>query len=402
MDVAIVGLPGSGKSTVFNAVTRGAAQVAGYGGRAEPNVGVAKVPDERLDALAVVYQPKRVVQSEVSYVDLPPPPEGFGETRGISGEYLNRVQTVDVLVIVARAFEDESVLHVDGSVDALRDAETMLLELSFADLEMIDRRLVRLSEGLKGARAAERDTVLKEQQLFARLKERLEAGEAMREASLAADEERALAGFGLLSAKPVVVLINIGEEQLGESSEVYSRAVTQLQGPMMESAVLCGSLEMDLAQMESEEEIEMRDGLGLGESGLDRMIALSHKAADVVTFFTGNDNEVHAWTAPRGTEALSRGRAHTLGLRARLHPGRGSSRLRPAAVRQHRGCPPTRAPSPGGPHVRGAGRRRAEHPVQRVTASYAQRGLKIPCGSPHSHVTLERRICPGKNLGRRE
>ena len=312
MDVAIVGLPDSGKSTVFNAVTRGAAQVAGYGGRAEPNVGVAKVPDSRLDALAAVYQPKRVVPSEVSYVDLPPPPDGFGKTRGISGEYLNRVQAADVLVIVARAFEDESVLHVDGSVDAFRDAETMLLELSFADLEMIDRRLVRLGEGLKGARAPERDAILKEQQLFARLKERLETGEAMRGASLAADEERALAGFGLLSAKPVIVLINIGEEQLGESAEAYSRAVERFQAPMMETAVLCGALEMDLAQMEPGEEEEMRDGLGLGESGFDRMIALSHKAADVVTFFTGNDNEVHAWTAPRGTEAsAAAGRIHS-------------------------------------------------------------------------------------------
>ena len=312
MDVAIVGLPGSGKSTVFNAVTRGAAQVAGYGGRAEPNVGVAKVPDARLDALASVYKPKRVVPSEVSYIDLPPPPDGFGRTRGISGEYLNRVQAVDVMVIVARAFEDESVVHVDGSVDALRDAETMLLELSFADLEMIDRRLTRLSDGMKGARAAERDAILKEQGLFARLKERLEAGEAMRSASLAADEERLLAGFGLLSAKPVIVLVNIGEEQLDESAELYVRAVSQLQRPMVETAVLCGALEMDLAQMEPGEEKEMREGLGVGESGLDRMIALTHKAADVVTFFTGNDNEVHAWTAPRGTgAAAAAGRVHS-------------------------------------------------------------------------------------------
>ena len=312
MDVAIVGLPRSGKSTVFNAVTRGAAQTAGYGGRAEPNVGVAKVPDARLDALASVYQPKRVVQSEISYLDLPPPPDGFGETRGISGEYLNRVQAADVMVITSRAFGDESVVHADGSVDAYRDAETMLLELSFADLEMIDRRVVRLAEGMKGAKAPERDAILKEQHLFARLKERLEAGEAMRGASLTSDEERVLAGFGLLSAKPVIVLINIGEEQLGESAEVYSRTVAQFQGPMMEAAVLCGALEMDLAQMEPEEEMEMREGLGIGESGLDRMIALSHKAADVVTFFTGNDNEVHAWTAPRGTgAAAAAGRIHS-------------------------------------------------------------------------------------------
>ena len=312
MDVAIVGLPGSGKSTVFNAVTRGAAQVAGFGGRAEPNIGVAKVPDARLEALASVYRPKRVVPSEVSYIDLPPPPDGFGRTRGISGEYLNRVQAVDVMVIVSRAFEDESVVHVDGSVDAFRDAETMLLELSFADLEVIDRRLARLSEGMKGVRAPERDAILKEQGLFARLKERLEAGEAMRGASLTADEERLLAGFGLLSAKPVIVLVNIAEEQLDESADIHARAVSQFKGPMVESAVLCGALEMDLAQMAPEDEKEMRDGLGIGESGLDRMIALTHKAADVVTFFTGNDNEVHAWTAPRGTgAAAAAGRIHS-------------------------------------------------------------------------------------------
>ena len=312
MDVAIVGLPGSGKSTVFNAVTRGAAQVAGYGGRAEPNVGVVKVPDARLHALESVYLPRRVVPAEVSYIDLPPPPDGFGRTRGISGEYLNRVQAADVLVIVARAFEDASVVHDDGSIDAFRDAETMLMELSFADLEMIDRRLDRLAEGMKGARAPERDAVLREQHLFARVKERLEAGEAMRGASLAAEEERLLAGFGLLSAKSVIVLVNIGEERLDESAELYTRAAKEFQGPLMEAAVLCGALEMDLAQMEPGEEREMREGLGIGESGLDRMIALSHRAADVVTFFTGNDNEVRAWTAPRGTEASSAaGRIHS-------------------------------------------------------------------------------------------
>ncbi len=312
MDVAIVGLPRSGKSTVFNAVTRGIAQVAGYGGHAEPNFGVAKVPDARLHTLESVYRPKRVVPSEVSYVDLPPPPVGFGKTRGISGEYLNQLQRADVLAIVARAFEDTSVLHVDDSIDAFRDAETMLLELSFADLEMIDRRLARLTEGLKGARQPERDAIFKEQQLLARVKERLEAGEAMRGASLNVDEQRYLSGFGLLSAKPVVLVINIGEEQLDEAVDIHSRAVEQFQAPMMEAAVLCGALEMDLAQMEPEEEAEMRDGLGLGESGLDRMIALSHKAADVVTFFTGNDNEVHAWTAPRGTEAsAAAGRIHS-------------------------------------------------------------------------------------------
>ena len=307
--------------------------------------------DDRLHALESVYRPKRVVPAEVSYIDLPPPPDGFGRTRGISGEYLNRVQAADVLVIVARAFEDASVVHDDGSIDAFRDADTMLMELSFADLEMIDRRLARLAEGLKGARAPERDAVLREQGLLARVKERLEAGEAMRGASLAAEEERLLAGFGLLSAKPVIVLANVGEERLGESDEIYSQAAARFQGPLMEAAVLCGALEMDLAQMEPGEEREMREGLGIGESGLDRMIALSHRAADVVTFFTGNDNEVHAWTGAPRHGGVGRRRAHTLGLRARLHPCRSDRRLGPAAVRQHRRRPPPRAPSPGGPRL---------------------------------------------------
>ena len=180
----------------------------------------------------------------------------------------------------------------------------------------------------------------------------------MRGATLAADEERVLAGFGLLSAKPVIVLVNIGEERLGESDEIYSQAAARFRGPMMEAAVLCGALEMDLAQMEPGEEREMREGLGLGESGLDRMIALSHRAAGVVTFFTGNDNEVRAWTVPRGTEASVSRRAHTLGLRARVHPCRSDRRLGPAPVRQPGRRPPPRTP---------LARRAAPTPSRRAT-----------------------------------
>ncbi len=308
MDAAIIGLPRSGKSTLFNAVTRGAAQVAGYGVRAQPNVGVAKVADARLDALAPIYRPKRVVPAEVSYIDLPPPPEGFGKTRGISGEYLNHLQRADVLVIVVRAFDDPAVVHVDDSVDPLRDADTMLLELAFADLEIVERRLARLADSLKGARASERDAVMKEQALLARVKERLDVGERLRGAPFSPDDARLLDGFGLLTAKPVILVVNIGEEHLGAAAEMTS----WFDLPMVEVAALCGALEMDLAQMDPAEEAEMRQGLGAGESGLDRMIALSHKAADLVTFFTGNDNEVCARTAPRGTEAArAAGRIHS-------------------------------------------------------------------------------------------
>ena len=308
MDAAIIGLPRSGKTAVFNAVTRGAAQVAGYGGQAEPNIGVAKVLDPRLRTLESVFMPKRVVPAEVAYIDLPPPPEGFGKTRGISGQYLNHLQRADVLVIVVRAFEDPAVPHIDDSIDPLRDADTMLLELAFADLEIIERRLARLAVSLKGASASERESADKEQALLARVQEHLEAGQRLRGVSLNKDGAKLLDGFGLLTAKPVVLVVNIGEEQLDAAAEI----ATRLDRPMAEVAALCGALEMDLAQMDPADEAEMREGLDAGESGLQRMIALSHKAADLVTFFTGNHNEVHAWTVPRGTEAAgAAGRVHS-------------------------------------------------------------------------------------------
>ena len=148
MEIGIIGLPTSGKTTVFNALTRGWADVASYGGK--PNIGVAPVPDARLDRLAALYEPRKPVSAMVSYVDIPPPATPSGRTRGISGQYLNDLQHIDALLIVARAFDDEAVLHVDGSVDPFRDVENMMLELLFSDLELLERRLQRLDDRFQG------------------------------------------------------------------------------------------------------------------------------------------------------------------------------------------------------------------------------------------------------------
>ena len=312
MDIAIVGLPKGGKTSIFNAVTRGSAQVADASGPGQPNIGVAKVPDDRLAALEAIYGPKRVVPAEVRYVDVPAPPEGLGASRGISGEYLGHLQRADAMVVVARAFEDPSVSHVMESVDPSRDAETMLLELAFSDVEILERRLSRLADGFKGAKAPERDSLAREQSLLTRLKDRLEEGAAVRLQERTPDEARALEGFQLLTDKPVIVVANVGEDQLPEAAAIETRLSEALQEASVEAAALCGRLEMELAQMEPDEEQEFRESLGAGESGLDRMIALSYRVGELLTFFTGNDNEVRAWTAARGTEALkAAGKVHS-------------------------------------------------------------------------------------------
>ena len=313
MDVGIFGLPQSGKTTVFNAVTRGRAEVASYGATPhKPNVGVAHVPDSRLARLAEVYSPGRGVPAQVSYVDVPPGPDDFGNARGIAGELLSHLQRADALLLVARAFEDPSVGPVEDGVDPFRDIETMLLELSFADIEILERRLTRLAEGSKGAKAPERELLTREKDLLDRLRAELEGSASLRNMSLTQDEARHLEGFQLLTRKPLVVVANAGEERIAEVPALEQRMSGEFDGPGVRSAALVGKLEMELVEMEPADEAEFRESMGLGESGLDRMIRLSHEAGDLITFFTGNDNEVRAWTVPTGILALkAAGKVHS-------------------------------------------------------------------------------------------
>ncbi len=310
MDITIIGLPSSGKTTIFNAVTRGAAEVASYANK--PNLGVAKVPDERLVVLEGIYSPKRTVHAEVTYVDLPAAPEGFGESKGISGEYLNYLQRADALLIVARAFEDPAVPHVSDSIDPDRDVETMLYELAFADLEILDRRIARIKEGFKSAKTAERDALNKEQALLLKVKSELEEGAHIRDQELGADDLKTLIGFQLLTSKPIIVAANVGEDDLADLESVEKRLSERFAGPRVRVAALCGKLEMELAQMAPDDEADFRRSLEAGESGLSRMIRLSYEVLDLVTFLTVGEDEVRAWPITRGTPAVSAaGTIHT-------------------------------------------------------------------------------------------
>ncbi len=312
MEIAIIGLPFSGKTTIFNAATRGAAQVAGYSSSAKPNIGVAKVPDPRLDTLSVLYKPERTTHAEVTYVDLPAAPDGLGQTKGISGEYLNRIQSADALVVAARAFEDPSVPDGGDGVDAFRDIETMLYELTFADLEILERRLERIEQNNKSVRRGDRDAMLREKALISGLKDRLESGSPIRNQALSGEEERRVNEFQFLTAKPVIVVVNAGEEQMDEADEILARLNREIAADGILCAALFGKLEMELAQMDPEDEDEFRESLDAGESGLDRMVRLSYAALDQITFFTCGPKDVRAWTVTRGDDAVrAASRIHT-------------------------------------------------------------------------------------------
>ena len=310
MEIGIIGLPRSGKTTIFNAVTKGSVDVASYSSKL--NIGVAKVPDERLTTLADIYRPRKVVPAEVTYTDLPPPPEGFGKTRGISGEYLNALSSVDALLIAVRAFSNSSVSHVYETIDPIRDAENMLMEMIFSDIDLIDRRLARIIEGFKKAKVEDRADLRREQDLLVRIKEALNSGVALRDQQLASDEIRRISGFEFLSIKPVIVVMNIGEEQLEESGALEERLRDVLTGQHVRPTVICAQLEMELGQMDPKDEQEFRKDLGTIESSLQRMVRVSYDVVGQISFFTVGEDEVRAWEIRRSTVAQqAAGKIHT-------------------------------------------------------------------------------------------
>src|SRR3954468_11168256 len=216
MQIAIVGLAGAGKTTVFNTLTRGHADTGGFGGM-ELHVGVVKVPDARLDRLAEIFRPKKVVQADVTYVDLPAPPassEGHVGTEELPAEHLARLRESDALLHVVQAFDDQSNPHPDGSVDAARDLEGLDLEFILADLSMVDRRLERLGSSGRHGTPAEREANEREEVVLRRLKAELEAGHPIRDAGLSDDDAKTIRGFRFLTEKPVLVLLNVGEAEI--------------------------------------------------------------------------------------------------------------------------------------------------------------------------------------------
>jgi GTP-binding protein YchF len=310
MDLGIIGLPQSGKTTVFNALTRGHADTAARG--SEPNVGVVKVPDPRLDRLAELFHPKKVTPAEVTYIDIAAAPSGFGKGQGISGPFLNALARTDALIHVVRMFENPAVAHVEGSIDPDRDIASMDLELAFSDLGILERRVERITNSLKAARQQEREAAQRELDLLARIKADLEREVPLRQQTLSEEERRSLEGFQFLTQKPLLILLNLDEHQLADRETIEARFRARYQRPGVAVAALCAALEAELAQMTPEEAAEFRAEMGLPESSLDRVIRISYSLLGLVSFLTGGPDEVRAWTIPQGTPApRAAGKIHT-------------------------------------------------------------------------------------------
>ena len=306
MQIAIVGLAGSGKTTVFNTLTRGHAETGGYGG-VTMNVGVVKVPDERLDRLAEIFKPKKIIHADVTYVDLPAPPastEGHVGTEELPAEHLARLRDSDALLHVVRAFEDPSHPHPEGSVDAARDLERLDLEFILADLAMAERRIERLSTSGRHGTQAERESNEREERILRALKTSLEAGSPIRDVELEPEDEKQIRGFRFLSQKPVLVLLNVGEGDLPRASKL----VSSIEGSYRHRNALVDSLsariEMELGELEPDEAAVFMEELGIAESGLDRVIALSYRLLGLVSFLTAGPDEVRAWPIVDGASAV--------------------------------------------------------------------------------------------------
>ena len=314
MQIAIVGLARAGKTTVFNTLTRGHAETGGFGGL-QLNVGVVKVPDDRLTRLAEIFKPKKVVHADVTYVDLPAPPpssEGHIGTEELPAEHLARLREADALVHVVRAFDDPSVPHPSGSVDAARDLEQLDLEFMLADLALIDRRVERLSTSGRHGTAAEREANEREEIVLKQLKEALEAGGPIRDVELDADAEKAIRGFRFLTQKPVLVLLNIGEADLPQADQVASAIAMTYEHRNALVDALSAKIEMELGELEPDEAAVFMEELGLRASGLDRVIARSYELLGLISFLTAGPDEVRAWPVRDGATAVdAAGTIHT-------------------------------------------------------------------------------------------
>ncbi len=303
MQLGIIGLARSGKTTVFNAVTRGSAQVGAYSSSSQPNVGVVNVPDERIDRLAELYKPRKVTYATIQYVDFPAAGESFGKGEGPAGKFINDLARLDALIHVVRAFEDDSVPHPEVTIDPARDIATMDLELAFADLSTIEKRLTRIEAELRSMKAGERDQPQRLKDLLVRMKAALENEIPIREQGLSAEDWKLLEGSQFLTARPLLLIINIGEEDLPRRASLEEQYRADGRRTGRDVAVFCGKFEMDLNELSDEEASEFRASAGVTESGMAGAIRMSYQLLGLISFLTAGPDECRAWTVEAGSPA---------------------------------------------------------------------------------------------------
>ncbi len=309
--IGIIGLAKSGRTTIFNALSHGKADTGSYTPEVA-HIGLARIPDPRLETLSAMFQPKRVVPAEVRYLDLGAQVKSLAKDTAISGKYLSQLSNADALIDVVRAFADERIPHTEGSVDVGRDIAVMDLELAFSDLAQLLRRLEKIKISLQGASQTERQGLLHEQELLIKLKAELEKDIPIRELSLSAEQTRTIAAYQFLSAKPLLTVANISEDQLGEAKALEDKLNLRFSQAKHRISTICGKLEMELAELDDSTAETMRAEFGLTKPGLERAIKLSYELLGLISFFTTASDEVKAWSIKRGTNALkAAGKIHS-------------------------------------------------------------------------------------------
>ena len=304
MNLGIVGLPNVGKSTLFNSLTKAGAESANYPFcTIDPNVGVVTVPDERLNVLGEMYHTKKIIPAAIEFVDIAGLVKGASKGEGLGNQFLANIREVDAIVHVVRCFEDSNIVHVDGSIDPLRDIETINLELIFSDLEILERRIS------KAVRAARNDkTIAKELALMERIKAHLEDGKMAKSFDDINDEDEQqwLESYNLLTYKPVIFAANVAEDDLADdgTSNAGVQAVREYaKREDCEVFVVCAEIEQEIAELDDDEKSMFLEELGLKESGLEKLIKASYSLLGLISYLTAGEPEVRAWTIKKGTKA---------------------------------------------------------------------------------------------------